>query len=104
MTRGSLSFQRKKPTGKADIANGKGVPASVTLLVDGAPVGKGDLPVTIPLSLRGVCVGSDAGAPVMTDYKPPFAFTGTVKKALVDVTGEAIEDMAAKMKMYLARQ
>jgi hypothetical protein len=34
----------------------------------------------------------------MTDYKPPFAFTGTVKKALVDVTGEAVEDMAAKMK------
>jgi arylsulfatase len=34
----------------------------------------------------------------------PFAFTGTVKKALVDVTSEAVEDMAAKMKMYLARQ
>jgi cytochrome bd-type quinol oxidase subunit 1 len=27
-----------------------------------------------------VCVGSDAGATVMTDYKPPFAFAGTVKK------------------------
>jgi hypothetical protein len=40
----------------------------------------------------------------MTDYKSPFAFTGTVKKALVDVTGEAVEDMAAKMRMYLARQ
>ena len=51
-----------KPTGKADIAKGKGVPAEVTLLVDGAPVGKGDLPVTIPLSLglsAGVCVGSN---------------------------------------------
>ena len=68
-------------------------------LVDGAPVGQGDLPVTIPLSLglsASVCVGSDAGAPVMTDYKPPFAYTGTVKKALVDVTGEAVEDMAAR--------
>jgi arylsulfatase len=29
------------PTGKADIAKGKGVPASVTLLVDGAPLGEG---------------------------------------------------------------
>jgi hypothetical protein len=50
-------------------------------LVDGAPVGQGDSPVTIPLSLdlsASVCVGSDAGAPVMTDYKPPFAFTGTL--------------------------
>ena len=31
-------------------------------------------------------------------------FTGKVKKALVDVTGEAVEDKEAKMKMYLARQ
>ena len=45
-----------------------------------------------------------AGSPVMTDYPSPFTFTGTVHKALVDVTGEAIEDMEAKMKMYLARQ
>ena len=70
-----------KPTGKADIDRGKGVPASVTLLVDGEPVGKGDLPVTIPLSLglsASVCIGSDAGAPVMIDYKSPFAFTGTM--------------------------
>ena len=65
------------------------------------------LPVTIPLSLglaAGVSIGTDAGSPVMTDYKPPFAFTGTVKKALVDVSGEAIEDKEAKMRMYLARQ
>ena len=75
-------------------------------LVDGAPVGQGDLPVTIPLSLglsASVCVGSDAGAPVVTDYKPPFAFTGTVKKALVDVTGEAVEDMATRSPRLRAR-
>jgi hypothetical protein len=33
----------------------------------------------------------------MIDYKPPFAFTG-------DVTGEAADDMAARLRMYLARQ
>jgi arylsulfatase len=96
-----------KPTGIPNIAKGKGVPATVTLFVDGNPVGSGELPVTIPLSLglsAGVCVGADAGAPVMTDYKAPFAFAGTVKKALVDVTGVHVEDMAAKMRMYLARQ
>jgi hypothetical protein len=27
-----------------------------------------------------------------------------VKKALLDVTGEAIEDKAARMRMYLAHQ
>jgi arylsulfatase len=95
------------PTGKADIAKGKGVPATIKLFVDAKQVGTGDLPVTIPLQLglaAGVALGSDSGAPVMEDYKPPFAFTGTVKKALVDITGEAVEDLEAKMKMYLARQ
>ena len=65
------------------------------------------MPVTIPLSLglaAGVCVGADAGSPVMTGHKAPFPFTGTVKKALVDVTGDAVEDEVAKMRMYLARQ
>jgi arylsulfatase len=95
------------PTGKPDIAKGKGVPANIKLFVDGKQVGSGDLPVTIPLSLglaAGVCIGADSGSPVMTDYTPPFAFTGTVKKALVDVSGEVIEDMEAKARMYLARQ
>jgi arylsulfatase len=95
------------PTGKPDIPKGKGVPASLKLFIDGKPAGNGDLPVTIPLSLglaAGVSVGADAGSPVMTDYIPPFAFTGTVKKVLVDVSGEPVEDQEAKMKMYLARQ
>ena len=83
------------------------MPATITLFVDGKPVGSGDLPVTIPLSLglgAGICIGSDSGSPVMTDYDPPFAFTGTIKKALVDVSGEPIEDREAQVRMYLARQ
>jgi arylsulfatase len=95
------------PTGAPDIAHGRGVPANIKLLVDGAPVGTGDLPVTIPLTLglaAGVSVGQDAGSPVMTDYTPPFAFSGTIHKALVDVSGDAVEDKQAQMKMYLARQ
>jgi len=95
------------PTGKADISKGRGVPATIKLFVDAKETGRGDLPVTIPLQLglaAGVVIGSDAGAPVMEDYKPPFAFTGTVKKALVDITGEAVEDLEAKFRMYLARQ
>ena len=62
------------PTG-TNIPKGKGVPAKITLLVDGTPVGSGDLPVTIPLSIGlagGICVGRDAGSPVMTDYEIPF--------------------------------
>lgn len=95
------------PTGKPDIPKGKGVPANIKLFVDGTPAGSGDLPVTIPLSLglsAGVAIGADPGSPVMTDYTPPFPFTGTVKKAMVDVSGEPIEDKEAQMRMYLARQ
>jgi arylsulfatase len=95
------------PTGKPDVAKGKGVPANIKLFVDGKAIGSGELPVTIPLNLglaAGVSIGADTGSPVMTDYAPPFRFTGTVKKALVDVSGTVIEDQAAKMRMYLARQ
>jgi arylsulfatase len=92
------------PTGKPDLAKGKGVPANIKLFVDGKPVGGGDLPVTIPLVLglsAGVSIGANVGSPVMTDYTPPFAFTGTVKKALVDLTGEPLEDKEAAIQGYL---
>jgi arylsulfatase len=103
-----FSFQFK-PTGKAAPLKGKGAPGTITLFIDGKPVGNGELPVTIPLTMglsAGVCVGADNGSPVMLaeDYEPPFAFTGTIKKALVDISGEPIEDLEAKVKMYLARQ
>jgi hypothetical protein len=100
----SMEFE---PTGPADIAKGKGTPAKITLLVDGHAVGEGNLPVTIPLNLglaAGIAIGADPGSPTMPDYQPPFKFTGEVKKALIDVTGEAVEDKEAKMRMYLARQ
>jgi arylsulfatase len=95
------------PTGAPDIANGKGTPAKVVLFVDGQAVGEGDLPVTIPLSLglaAGVAVGADPGSPAMPDYKPPFAYSGKIKRALVDVSGTPIEDMEHKMREILARQ
>jgi arylsulfatase len=97
------------PTGKPDVAKGKGAPAKVKLLIDGKEVGSGDLPVTIPISLGlggGAVVGVDNGSPVMPaeDYEPPFAFTGTVRKALLDVSEDATVDLEAKVKMYLARQ
>jgi arylsulfatase len=98
-----LSFEFT-PTGPPDVAKGRGTPASLKLFVDGAMVGSGDLPVTIPLLMGlagGVCVGADAGAPVMPDYEPPFAFTGTIRKALVDVSGESLEDEAEAIKAYL---
>ena len=96
-----------EPTGKPDFAKGKGARAHVRLLVDGKVVGEGDLPVTIPLSLGlggGVAVGSDNRSPVMLadGYAPPFAFTGEIRKALVDVSGADLADEEAAIKAYLA--
>ena len=100
----SMAFQ---PTGPADVAAGKGTPAHITLFVDGTPVGEGDLPVTIPLSLglaAGVAVGQDPGSPALPDYKPPFAYPGRIRRAMVDVSGTPLEDLEAQIRMVLARQ
>lgn len=96
-----------RPTGPADLAAGKGTPAHITLFVDGAAVGEGDLPVTIPLSLglaAGVAVGHDPGSPAMPDYLPPFAWSGLIHRAFVDVSGTPIEDQEAQIREVLARQ
>jgi arylsulfatase A-like enzyme len=96
-----------QPTGPADLAAGRGTPAHITLLVDGEPVGEGDLPVTIPLSLglaAGVAVGRDPGSPAVPVYTPPFAWPGRIRRAVVDVSGAPIEDLQARIRMVLARQ
>jgi arylsulfatase len=96
-----------RPTGPADLAAGRGTPAHITLFVDGAPVGEGDLPVTIPLSLglaAGVAVGHDPGSPAMPDYQPPFPWAGGIQRAMVDVSGTPVEDQAARIREVLARQ
>lgn len=101
-----LSFQFE-PTGPADPAKGKGTPARVKLLVDGEEIGRGDLPVTIPIQIGlggTIVVGRDPGSPAIPDYDPPYPFTGEVGRALVDVSGEYVEDHAAKMRAMLARQ
>ena len=50
-----------------------------------------------------VC-GANNGSPVCDKYQPPFNFTGKLYSTTVDVSGEAIRDTEAEMRVHLARQ
>ena len=62
----------------------------VTLLVNGEPVGEGDMPKTVPVtftSYAGMDIGKDYGLVVDRAYedKAPYAFTGTVRQVVFDL-------------------
>ena len=100
----SMEFE---PTGKPDFDKGTGAPGTVKLLVDGKEVGRGDFAITTPNRLAqggAMLVGADAGAPVTSDYKPPFSFTGAIKRVIVDVSGEQVEDYQSQMRILLTKQ
>jgi arylsulfatase A-like enzyme len=96
-----------EPTGKADLAHGKGTPGRAQLYVDGQLAGTTDLPVTIPLDIgitEGLTVGRDEGSTVTSDYTAPFEFTGGLEQVTVEVAGKLIEDKEAEMRAVMAHQ
>ena len=101
-----LSFEFE-PTGEPEPLKGKGTPGIAKLFIDGEPAGQGELPVTIPIALglaSGVSIGQDAGAPVTDEYRPPFPFTGTLRRVVYDISGERVVDHEAEIRIALARQ
>jgi arylsulfatase len=85
-----------EPTGKPDIAHGKGTPGHGRLYINDKVVGETELPFTVPLlwSLGGgLCVGRNPGSAVSQLYGPPFAFTGTVFQVTADVSGQAPQSL-----------
>jgi arylsulfatase len=94
-------------TGGPDIANGKGAPGRTQLYFDGRLVGQADVAVTTPLVLgltAGITCGVAPGTPVTPDYEPPFEFTGTLHKVVIDVSGELIRDAEAEARRLMAQQ
>jgi arylsulfatase len=92
-----------EPTGKPDVANGKGAPGRGELYINGKLVGKGDLPVTVPLGFGlggGLSVGRNLGSAIYSLYEPPFAFTGRIFKVTVDVSGKMIQDTEEEAKAH----
>ena len=69
----------------------------VRLLVDGMPVGEGRLPKDLPFRWQiggaRLHVGLDRGLPVSDDYRPPFPFSGTVRRVVFELPALAfLED------------
>jgi arylsulfatase A-like enzyme len=96
-----------EPTGKPDLAHGRGTPGRAQLYVDGNLVGQIDLPITIPLDIgitEGLTCGRDDGSAVTDAYRAPFPFTGQLEHVAVDVSGDLIEDSEAQMKAIMAHQ
>lgn len=100
-----------EPTGKPDIAKGKGAPGRAQLYTDAKLVGEANFPVTVPLALgigSGVAVGRNPGSSVSQLYQPPFEFTGRIFKVTIDVSGKMIQDTEEEEKAFakaaMARQ
>jgi arylsulfatase A-like enzyme len=93
--------------GKPNVAHGKGAPGQGRLYIDGKLVGQGDIVLTMPLAIGlsgGIACGIHLGAPVTPKFKPPYAFTGTIRAVNADVSGDLARDREAEMRMALARQ
>ena len=100
-----------EPTGKPDIAKGKGTASRAQFYINNKLAGQGAIPVTIPLLIslgEGLNVGRDPGSPTSKLYQPPFEFTGRIYKVTVDVSGKMIQDTEEEMKAFakaaMARQ
>ena len=95
-----------EPTGKPDLPNGKGAPGHLQLYVDGNLVATADAAVTTPFVLNpgALTCGANPGSAVTPDYISPFKFTGTIHKAVIDLSGELIHDPELELRAHLARQ
>jgi arylsulfatase len=78
------------------------------LSVDGAAAGEVTIPRFIPtrfsITGEGLCCGYDIGLPVCNDYRPPFRFTGTIHRVVVDVRGDAHHDARSDAEVALRAQ
>jgi arylsulfatase A-like enzyme len=100
-----------EPTGKPDLAKGRGTPGRAQLYINGKMVGQSDIPVTVPLSIGiggGLTVGRNPSSSVSKLYQPPFEFTGKIFKVTADVSGKMIQDTEEEMRAFakaaMARQ
>src|SRR5262249_9431429 len=96
-----------EPTGKPDLAKGKGTPGRAKLYINEKLVGQSELPFTVPLLLGlggGLTVGRNPGSAVSQLYGPPFAFTGTIFKVTADISRQMHQDTEEERKAAAKRE
>lgn len=96
-----------QPSGKPDVAKGKGAPGVGKLYIGRKLVAEADIPVTVPLTFSlsvGLNCGRDYGPPVTRAYRPPFEFTGYLEQVELEVAGWPVQDKAARTREVLARE
>ncbi|HZQ86378.1 MAG TPA: arylsulfatase [Acidimicrobiales bacterium] len=78
------------------------------LRIDGTPVAEQQLPAFTPSAYNGVGVGLTCGyewGPAVGDgYTAPFPFSGTITKAVIEVTGPVVRDPLAELAAILLEQ
>ena len=83
---------------------------TLSLFIDDEKVGEGQImtqPGNFSLVGEGLNVGKDPGEPVTSDYagSHPFAFTGgTIKEAIVDVSGDQYIDLEMEALAMMKRE
>ena len=99
----SASFEREGDVdadrGDADAStSASGRSAQATIMTQPGKFGLGG---------GGLVVGRSGAEPVTDDYvgEPPYAFVGgTIKRVVIDVSGEAFVDLAREARAAFARQ
>jgi len=98
--------------GASFVREGDSMPTTRTLslFIDDEQVGEGQImtqPGNFSLVGEGLNVGKDPGEPVMDDYSgtSPYAFTGgTIKEAIVDVSGDHYVDLELEALAMMKRE
>jgi arylsulfatase len=79
-----------------------------TLLVDGEPVGAGDIPFFTPVRFSitgsGLSVGYELGPAIGVGYRAPFPFNATLHRVVVDVSGTPQRNVEAEYEAIMSEQ
>jgi arylsulfatase len=115
--RQTIESSNEIPTGQAILGasfvrEGDTMPAAGTLslFIDDEKVGGGQIitqPGNFSLVGEGLNIGKDPASPVTDDYpgERPYAFTGgTIKEAIVDVSGEHYVDLELEALAMMKRE